>query len=265
MHVYAIILIIILITIALYVCLIPSYNQMNIKLFGGENNPFKYVHINPNSKYTLIYIHGYNPIGAKYAKELFIDTIEKTRYKNICSYGIFYRKIEHDLEGELKRFQDYVFTTFPSGPYILLGHSYGACYAKYFMENTRGIDKAISLDGSNLYITVPYDLNVEGAEKDKIIYTEDDAIYNGKGYIGLDEYATKEYYKVMYKTTKNDNSKYYLVYYNAGETPTSPPKIELIPNKWYKNFYEMYYGKEYSHSLHKYPKCLELILDTVLQ
>lgn len=198
-----------------------------------------------------------NPNGAKYVKELFIDSIEKTPYKDTCSYGIFYREKEGDLDYELERFKKYVFDTFPLGPYILIGHSFGACFAKYFMEHTRNISKAISLDGFNLHISVPYFL---GIPNEKLVYTEDTVTSDGKEKEILPHYLYTCAYRV-----RNDNPNYYVIYYNPREDKKDEPSLERTPNKFYQNFYEMYYGAKYSHSIHKNPKCLELILDTILQ
>lgn len=263
-YVYSFILLIILLFLLFMLLRKLLQRKCSYNIAGGgkdDTSPFKYVHVNPNPKYTLIYIHGLNPNGAKYAKELFIDSIEKTPYKDTCSYGIFYREKEGDLDYELERFKKYVFDTFPLGQYILIGHSFGACFAKYFMENTRHISKAISLDGFNLHISVPYFL---GIPDEKLVYTEDTVTSDGKDYTNHEELLPHYVYTCAYRV-QNDNPNYYVIYYNPREDKKDEPSLERTPNKFYQNFYEMYYGAEYSHSIHKHHQCLELILDTILQ
>lgn len=230
---------------------------------------------NKDAKYLFVYIHGRVPEGKIYAKN-FDNAIWKTKY-NINSYGIYYRECgldtdTYDLEKELKNFEKCMHEEFQDEidnkniKIVLLGHSYGACFAKYFLEHSSiNIYRAISLDGSNLYDSITYYIrrnhelwNVDDVESD-IIFSKDSCTYKGKEVIDVEKDITREYYDVMWKC-KHDNKDYYLVNYYANEEDPNTPKIEKGINKHYTNYYNLRYGKEYYHSLHYIPQCLESIL-----
>lgn len=229
-----------------------------------------------NPQYLFIYIHGMVPGGRLYSP-MFIQSLLHTKYKN-NSYCIYKRYIpnndndNYNLIEEMERFDKIIMHTFPNEiqkdvNIVLIGHSYGATFAKYFLEHSSLlIYKAISLDGSLLYETIPYfiklEAGIENINTDEIEFTPTQAIYKGKDYVGT-KLISKEYYNALYITRNPIDSRFDVVYYYEGDGQNIT--MEKKKHQYFRNYYELRYTKEYSHSLHLwYPKCLEKILDTLL-
>lgn len=230
-----------------------------------------------DSRFLFIYVHGMVPGGRKYSP-MFIESIESTKYKN-NSYGLYLRQISdidndnYNLDEELERFDAIIKDTYSDElkndvKVVLLGHSYGATFVKYFLDNSSlQFYKVIALDGSLLYESIPYfiklETGVEHVDTDEVEFTPTKAIYKNKNYVGT-ELISKEYYHALYLTKDNTDNRFNVVYYYGGGDDKNIV-MEKKHNKHYRNYYELRFINEYSHSLHLwYPKCLERILDEIL-
>ena len=161
----------------------------------------------------------------------------------------------------------------------LLGHSYGACFSKYFAMKLK--DKlnvtSISLDGSDLYsvaalfiteyINGEYVNNIDEVKikTEEIKFGPKEIIYEGINYYGNAEAGLPApYCDVMYML-KDDYDKHIIIEYNAN--PKDPNKAKLIKlnSKYYKNQYELEFGPIYSHSLHMHYACVQAIFNRFIE
>lgn len=235
------------------------------------------------SKLLAIYLHGMNPNGEKYAEQL-TRTMRSRLPKDKVSFGCYYRSRHcseltdekyrefidtYDLDVEWIRFKIRLYDEFKeelNGPckIYLFGHSYGACFAKFFGYKLRELKSpfpleiiAVSLDGSDLHTTVPFFIG-EGAKDEEIEYKEEGPIWKGKNYINTNG-IYKGWYDNMMRCDKLPNEKYLIIDYFANEKDPKKATLEYRGNPIYERYWELSYGKEYSHSLHSEKPCWELI------
>ena len=259
---------------------------------GGDTSRFADV-IHGSSKIIIIYFHGMNPHGMKFRKTV-PDTL--MRYCKSCeySYGFYLRGREtdrlfehvenneftneeidsfeltsntdldtYDLDGEYDLFKQAFESEFPNWKecqVYFLGHSYGACFSKWFAKQMN--TTSISLDGSDLYTTVPYFI---GCEPDEVEYAEKSFIYNGKNYYGDDEHKLwSQYCDVMWKC-KDDYDKSIIINYDANEKEPNEVKLVKEENEYYKNYYVLHFEKEYCHTLHMHYECVHAIFKEFIE
>ena len=231
------------------------------------DHKFKNVLHYDNSPFIIIYNHGLNPYGVKYLKE---NTTELIKYCKLKKYSFaswirpinetynFKEEYKYFLKEFKKEFHDF------NSKLIIIGHSFGAVFSLYFSSQLKCV--GISLDGSNLYDTYDYYISEYlGHEIDpnKIKYSYGKIIYDGVNYWDKPEARTNhKYSKCLWDVYKFLHDKYYLIDYYG--TPDGKIKIEKIKNKHYPNYFNLYYTKNYYHSLHKYKTVIETIFNLIL-
>lgn len=219
-----------------------------------------------------IYIPGLYPYGLLYCPQV-TDALFKLKAPDV----IIYQRTSTDLKTELSSFKRFIkifkrnYNTF-----IIIGHSYGAVYAKYFSANIPG-SIYVSLDGSDLKETceyVAYDLlNIERSKK--IDYTGDYPICDGHNLV-------KEWFTPTIQATIKDYGKNILevswrewirntklidrirpkksLIFTYYPNPENPNKVSVIKRG---SLYEIHYSKQYSHSLHMDIKVCKTIIDII--
>ena len=255
----------------------PSY-----KMSGGNDSRFKNVHIGENV--TIIYFHGMNPHGLKFTEVP--EKIEKYCINHNYSYGFYLRgndkdidieKLEihdpgaededvYDLDTELPLFKEAFESTFSTSDEIyFLGHSYGACFAKYFAKEYGC--KSISLDGSNLYTSVPHFIGLyldEEVKAEDIEWNEKSYVYKGINYYGNDDAGLQSHYCDVIWQCREDIPNNTIIDYTANPDAPEEVKIIKVDNKYYSNYYELHYGEEYRHTLHMIPEVVSVIFETFI-
>ena len=223
-------------------------------------------------KSLYVYIPGLYPYGLLYAPQV-AGALLTIKGQD----AIIYQRRSTDLKTELSNFNHFIeifkrnYNTF-----VIIGHSYGAVYAKYFSANIPG-SVYVSLDGSDLKETsmyIAYDLL--GIDRSlPINYTGDYPTCKGINLI-------KEWFAPTVKATINDYGKNILEVswrewiHNTKLVDTMRPEKSLIftyyPNLEQPNkvsvvkrgsSYEIHYGKIYSHSLHMDPDVCKTIMDII--
>ena len=260
---------------------LPNQNNSINHIVGGNDSRFKNVHIGKNK--TIIYFHGMNPHGLKFTEVP--EEIEKYCINHNYSYGFYLRgndkdvdieKLEihepgaededvYDLDAELPLFKEAFESTFPTTDKVyFLGHSYGANFAKYFAKE---YGRSISLDGSDLYTAVPYFIGLylnEDVKAEDIEWNEKSYVYKGINYYGNNEAGLWTYYcDVMWKCREDDANNTVIDYAANVEAPEEV-KLTKVDNKYYSNYYQLHYGKEYSHTLHMIPEVVNTIFETFI-
>ena len=210
-------------------------------------------------KSLYIYIPGLYPYGLLYAPQ-----VTEALFKLKSPHVIIYQRTSTDLKTELSNFNHFI-EIFKRNynKFIIIGHSYGAVYAKYFSANIPG-SVYVSLDGSDLKETcayIAYDLlNIDRSKK--IDYTGDYPVCNGINLI-------KEWFTPTINATIKDYGKNILevswrewvrntklvntvlpkksLIFTYYPNPEQPNKVAVIKRS---SSYEIHYGKTYSHSLH---------------
>ena len=223
-------------------------------------------------KSLYVYIPGLYPYGLLYAPQV-AGALLTIKGKD----AIIYQRRSTDLKEELKYFKSFIEIFKKTySRFIIIGHSYGAVYAKYFAAHLPN-SLYVSLDGSDLKETsmyIAYDLL--GLDRSKPInYTGDYPTCNGINLI-------KEWFAPTIKATVNDYGKNILevswqewirntktvdklhpsnslifTYYPNINAPT---KISIVKRN---SIYEVHYGKSYSHSLHMDPTVCSAILKII--
>ena len=160
-----------------------------------------------------------------------------------------------------------------------LGHSYGACFSKYFaMKLNAKLDvTSISLDGSDLYNAVPLFINeyINGEyvkitdevkiKPEDIKFGPKEIIYEGVNYYGNSEAGLYEpYCDVMYKL-KDDYDRHIIIDYCANPKDPNNPKLIELKSKCYKNYHELRYGRVYSHTVHMHYACVQAIFNEFIE
>lgn len=190
-----------------------------------------------------------------------------------------------DLDKEFKLFDEALHDEFKdilklkNLKVFLLGHSYGACFSKYFAMKLKGkLDvTSISLDGSDLYNTAPLFIteyinreNVNNTDEVKIKpedikFGPKEIIYEGVNYYGnVEAHLSGPYCDVMYKL-KDDYNKHIIIDYNANPKDPNNPKLVELKSKYYKNCYELRYGQVYSHTVHMHYACVQAIFNQFIE
>ena len=223
-------------------------------------------------KSLYIYIPGLYPYGLLYASQV-TEALFKLKTPNV----VIYQRSSTDLKTELSNFNHFI-EIFKRNyqQFIIIGHSYGAVYAKYFSANIPD-SIYVSLDGSDLKETcayIAYDLlNIDRSKK--IDYTGDYPICDGHNLV-------KEWFAPTIEATIKDYGKNILEVSwqewirNTKLVDTIHPTKSLIftyyPNPEQSNkvsvikrgsSYEIHYGKTYSHSLHMDPDVCSVILKII--
>lgn len=253
----------------------PSY-----ELRGGNDSRFRDVHIGTNI--TIIYFHGMNPHGLKFTEVP--AEIEKYCISHNYSYGFYLRgndkdmkDIEihapgakdedvYDLDAELPLFKEAFESTFSTTDKLyFLGHSYGATFAKYFAKEYGC--KSISLDGSDLYTTVPYFIGLylkEEVKAEDIEWNEKSYIYKDVNYYGNNEAGLwSQYCDVMWKCREDDPNNV-IINYNGNTINPNEIELEKVESGYYANLYNLFYTEEYCHTLHMHPEVVEFIFKTFI-
>ena len=223
-------------------------------------------------KVLYIYIPGLYPYGLLYCPQV-TEELFKLKAPNV----VIYQRTSTNLKTELSSFKHFIeifkrnYNTF-----VIIGHSYGAVYAKYFSANIPD-SVYVSLDGSDIKETceyIAYDLlNIDRSKK--IDYTGDYPVCDGHNLV-------KEWFAPTIKATVKDYGKNILEVSwqewirNTKLVDTIHPKKSLIftyyPNPEQPNkvsiikrgsSYEIHYGKTYSHSLHMDPDVCKTIIDII--
>jgi hypothetical protein len=210
-------------------------------------------------KTLYIYIPGLYPYGLLYCPQV-TEALFKLKSPDV----IIYQRTSTNLKTELSNFKRFI-EMFKRNynKFVIIGHSYGAVYAKYFSANIPG-SVYVSLDGSDLKETcayIAYDLlNIDRSKK--IYYTGDYPVCDGHNLV-------KEWFEPTVQATIKDYGKNILevswrewirntkivnklhpvnslifAYY---PNPEHPNKVAIVKRG---SLYEIYYGKTYSHSLH---------------
>ena len=220
-------------------------------------------------KSLYVYIPGLYPYGLLYAPQV-ANALLTIKGKD----AIIYQRRSTDLKEELKYFKSFIeIFKKTHSRFVIIGHSYGAVYAKYFCAHLPN-SLYVSLDGSDLKETsmyVAYDLL--GIDRSiPINYSGKYPTCNGVNII-------KEWFAPTVKATINDYGKNILEVswrewiHNTKLVDTIRPKKSLIftyyPNPKQPNTvsvvkrdstYQIHYGKAYSHSLHMDPDvCLAIL------
>lgn len=223
-------------------------------------------------KSLYVYIPGLYPYGLLYAPQV-AGALLTIKGQD----AIIYQRRSTDLKEELKYFKSFIEIFKKShSSFIIIGHSYGAVYAKYFAAHLPN-SLYVSLDGSDLKETsmyIAYDLL--GLDRSiPIDYSGDYPICNGINLI-------KEWFAPTVKATINDYGKNILevswrewirntktvdslhptnslvfTYYPNAKAPT---KVSIIKRN---SVYEVHYGKNYSHSLHMDPAVCSAIIKII--
>ena len=223
-------------------------------------------------KSLYVYIPGLYPYGLLYSPQV-TEALFKLKAPNV----VIYQRTTTDLKTELSNFKHFIeifkrnYNTF-----VIIGHSYGAVYAKYFCAHLPN-SLYVSLDGSDLKETceyVAYDLlNIDRSKK--IDYTGDYPVCDGHNLV-------KEWFAPTTKATIKDYGKNILevswrewvrntkivdklhpansLIFTYYPNPKTPSKISIIKRN---SIYEVYYSKSYSHSLHMDPAVCKEILKII--
>ena len=219
-----------------------------------------------------IYIPGLYPYGLLYSPQV-TEALFKLKAPNV----VIYQRTSTDLKAELSNFKRFI-EIFKRNynMFVIIGHSYGAVYAKYFSANIPG-SVYVSLDGSDLKETceyVAYDLlNIDRSKK--IDYTGDYPVCDGHNLV-------KEWFAPTIKATIKDYGKNILevswrewirntklvntirpkksLIFTYYPNPEQPNKVSIIKRG---SSYEIHYGKTYSHSLHMEPVVCKTIMDII--
>lgn len=191
--------------------------------------------------------------------------------------AIIYQRRSTDLKEELKYFKSFIeIFKKTHSRFIIIGHSYGAVYAKYFAAHVPD-SLYVSLDGSDLKETceyIAYDL-LELDRSMPINYAGDYPTCNGHNLI-------KEWFEPTVKATINDYGKNILevswrewirntklvntihptnsLIFTYYPNPKEPSKVSIVKRN---SIYEIHYGKAYSHSLHMDPAVCSAILKII--
>ncbi len=224
------------------------------------------------SKSLYVYIPGLYPYGLLYAPQV-AGALLRIKGKD----AIIYQRRSTDLKEELKYFKSFIeIFKKTHNRFVIIGHSYGAVYAKYFAAHLPN-SIYVSLDGSDLKETcayIAYDLlNIDRSKK--IDYTSDYPICDGHNLV-------KEWFEPTVEATIKDYGKNILEVSwrewirNTKLVDTIYPRKSLIftyypnpeqPSKVYVvkrgSSYEIHYGKTYSHSLHMDPDVCKTIMDII--
>ncbi len=223
-------------------------------------------------KSLYVYIPGLYPYGLLYAPQV-AGALLTIKGQD----AIIYQRRSTDLKEELKYFKTFIeIFKKTHSRFVIIGHSYGAVYAKYFSANIPG-SIYVSLDGSDLKETcayVAYDLL--GIDRSTPInYAGDYPTCNGRNLI-------KEWFAPTVKATINDYGKnilevswrewirntklvnaihpkqsFVFTYY---PNPKAPTKVSIVKRN---SIYEVHHGKNYSHSLHMDHSVCKAILEIV--
>ena len=210
-------------------------------------------------KSLYIYIPGLYPYGLLYAPQV-AGALLTIKGKD----AIIYQRRSTDLKTELSNFKHFI-EIFKRNyqQFIIIGHSYGAVYAKYFSANIPG-SVYVSLDGSDLKESceyIAYDLlNIDRSKK--IDYTGDYPVCDGHNLVkewftptleatindygkNILEVSWQEWIRntKLVDTVRPEKSLVFTYYPNTKE----PSKVSIIKRN---SVYEVHYGKSYSHSLH---------------
>lgn len=223
-------------------------------------------------KTLYIYIPGLYPYGLLYAPKV-TEALFNLKSPNI----VIYQRRSTDLKEEFKYFKHFIEIFKKTyNHFVIIGHSYGAVYAKYFSANIPS-SVYVSLDGSDLKETseyIAYDLlNIDHSKK--IDYTGDYPVCDGHNLV-------KEWFEPTVEATIKDYGKNILEVswqewiHNTKLVDTVHPKKSLIftyyPNPEQPSkvsvvkrgsSYEIHYGKRYSHSLHMDSNVCKTIMDIV--
>ena len=248
------------------------YFDRGIEWFNYSS--YTFIKIKQEDKKTCyIYFHGLNHGGLITLNKL----IKNCNAENFYTYNRYYNTPMKELNNFMKFFNilknDY--TTF-----VLIGHSYGATYAKYFAYHIQKYVKvlAVSLDGCDLKQTaeyIAYNL-LKINKKNKIKYSVNDCYCDDhklfeewdkirlkdiKKYYG-NENIIEARYNDIYKTAKICNKLMvnYIIF-NYHENLKNPKQIELKPINDYE--YNLYYDEKYNHGLHEYKIVWNIILKTI--
>jgi hypothetical protein len=210
-------------------------------------------------KTLYVYIPGLYPYGLLYAPQV-AGALLNIKGQD----AIIYQRRSTDLKEEIKYFKSFIeIFKKTHNRFVIIGHSYGAVYAKYFAAHLPN-SLYVSLDGSDLKETsmyVAYDLL--GIDRSiPIKYTGNYPTCNGVNLI-------KEWFAPTIKATINDYGKNILevswqewirntktvdklhpansLIFTYYPNPKAPSKVSIVKRN---SIYEVHYGKSYSHSLH---------------
>ena len=228
--------------------------------------------VSDTAKTLYIYIPGLYPYGLLYAPQV-AGALLTIKGKD----AIIYQRRSPELKEELKYFKSFIeIFKKTHSRFVIIGHSYGAVYAKYFCAHLPN-SLYVSLDGSDLKETsmyVAYDLL--GLDRSiPINYAGDYPICNGinliKEWFAPTVKATiKDYGKNILEVSWQEwirntkivdklhpaNKLIFTYYPNAKE----PSKVSIVKRT---SVYEVHYGKSYSHSLHMDPTVCSAILKII--
>ena len=210
-------------------------------------------------KSLYVYIPGLYPYGLLYTPQV-AGALLTIKGKD----AIIYQRRSTDLKEELKYFKSFIeIFKKTHSHFIIIGHSYGAVYAKYFAAHLPN-SLYVSLDGSDLKETsmyIAYDLL--GIDRSiPINYSGEYPTCNGVNLI-------KEWFAPTVKATINDYGKNILevswqewirntklinaihptksLIFTYYPNTKEPSKASIVKRN---SIYEVHYGKNYSHSLH---------------
>lgn len=267
-----------------------TMNHDNLTMEGGDDNMnydhgMKDVHIGKNKTiiYFKVYPKGYFEVYPKGYFHIMKDhdhMIMKdisNAIRNYCvehnySYGFYSSGVGEDtnsisnvedLDGEFSKFKEVFESTFSTDDYVyFIGHSYGSCFAKYF--GMKYHIPSISLNGSDLYIAVPYFIGLhlnEDVKAEDMEWNEKSFVYKGVNYYGNEDIGlSKLYCDMMWKCdiedTQNDLNIRNNLNIHVRDIPThiiinyapnkehiqdNPEEVKLIHvfNKYYRNCHEL--------------------------
>ena len=226
-----------------------------------------------SSRKTLyVYIPGLYPYGLLYCTQVAAPLLSIKGQD-----AIIYQRRSTDLDEEFANFEKFIeiFKKYYTH-FIIIGHSYGAVYAKYFCTHLPS-SLYVSLDGSDLKETceyVAYDL-LKLNRSEKIEYDGEYPTCAGKNLI-------EEFFKTTVKATIKDYGKDITevswqewvhntrlvselhpqnsIMFTYFPNPDEPSKLKVNKRGL---LYEICLGKNYCHSLHMDTDVCKAILDII--
>ena len=213
----------------------------------------------PTRKTLYVYIPGLYPYGLLYCSQVAAPLLSIKGQD-----AIIYQRISTVLNEEFSYFKKFI-NIFKKNytHFVIIGHSYGAVYAKYFASRLPN-SLYVSLDGSDLKETceyVAYDLlKLDRSEKIE---------YGGKYPTCAGKNLIKEFFMPTVEATMKDYGKNITevswqewihntrlvsklhpqnsIMFTYFPNPDKPSKLKV---KKRGTMYEIYFGKNYCHSLH---------------